>query len=162
MRNLFAVAGGMVGGIITGALFGWIGHVRNIRPVLVFFRDDEDKRLNEWPKWKVKNVGQGTGMHIRIREYGPKPKSVEIRKVHPYAMEPGCVRQLDWMTVGSKIEADYTDVYGRRWYTSIAEYNDTVFRRRYWNFWRRPSRRELRQYETELHVLRSKRNSSTE
>ena len=145
------IIGGMVGGLLTGGLFGWIGHLRNIRPVLVFFRDDQDEK----PKWKIKNVGQGAAMHIRIRDYDSA--GVVIRRVHPYAIEPGCGRPLDWVTAGARLEADYTDVYGRRWYKSVAQNNDTVFCRRHWNFWRRPAESELTQYEADIHVLKSMR-----
>jgi len=75
------------------------------------------------------------------------------RKVRPYALQPGMERPLSWVTAGFKLEADYTDIYGRRWYRSTAEDNETVFSRRYRSFWRRPSHRALSQYEVEIHVL---------
>jgi hypothetical protein len=55
LGNPSPVIGGVLGGILTGGLFGWVGHVRSVRPILVFFRDHEDPT----PKWKIKNIGLG-------------------------------------------------------------------------------------------------------
>ncbi len=92
-------------------------------------------------------------MHIRIRDY--ESADIVRRKVRPYALEPESERPLTWVTAGFKLETDYTDIYGRRWYRSTANDNETVFSRRYLSFWRRPSHKELLQYEVEIHVLRS-------
>ena len=99
-------------------------------------------------------------MHIRIRDYDSA--GVIKRKVHPYAIEPGTARPLDWVMAGARLEADYTDVYGRRWYKSVAKHNDTIFSKRRWNFWCRPAESELAQYDPEIHVLRSMRNNIKE
>ena len=76
------IIGGIVGGLLTGGLFGWISHVRSIRPILIFFRDENESA----PKWKLKNIGRGPAMHIRIRDYDAKGDVV--RKVRPY---PSCL-----------------------------------------------------------------------
>lgn len=155
VMNPSPVIGGVLGGLITGGLFGWLGHVRSIRPILVFFRDPgEDK-----PKWKIKNIGQGGAMHIRIRDYSTE-KDI-VRKVHAYALVPGQSRTLAWVTSGFKLEVDYTDAYGRRWYRSVAKDNDTVYKRRYGSLWRRPPRREFAGYEPEIHVIRALRKEPT-
>jgi hypothetical protein len=151
--NPSPVVGGILGGMLSGGLFGcilgWMSHVRGIRPILVFFRDENE----EAPKWKVRNIGTGPAMHIRIRDYDSK--NLVTRRVRPYALQSGRERPLDWVTAGSRLEADYSDVYGRRWYRSVATENETVFARRFRSFWRRPSTSEIREYEPEIHVLRS-------
>lgn len=149
LKNPSPVVGGVLGGILTGGLFGWVSHVRGVRPILVFIRDHAEAV----PRWKIRNIGQGPAMHIRIRDY--ESDNIVKRKVRPYALEPGNERPLTWVTAGFKLEADYTDIYGRRWYRSTAKDNETVFRRRYLSFWRHPSHKELSTYEVEIHVLRS-------
>jgi len=146
------IIGGVLGGLITGGLFGWVSHVRSVRPILVFYRDDTEPA----PKWKMKNIGEGPAMNIRIRDY--ESKTVIKRKVRPYALEPGVVRDLTWVTGGFKLEADYTDAYGRTSYRSTASDNETKFTRSFRNLWRRPKHDEMLQYEIELHVLRAMRS----
>lgn len=145
------IMGAILGGFITGGAFGWLTHIRNIRPTLVFFRDETEAS----PKWKMRNIGQGAAMYIRVRDY--KGGSV-VRKVKPYALRPGDDRPLDWVTGGDRLEADYTDVYGRRWYQSVGDDNNTVFKRRHRSLWRRPSKKDLEDYEPEIHVLRGSRS----
>ena len=48
--------GAIIGGFITGGLFGWITYVRNIRPVLIIYRHIFQD--GNW-LWYVKNIGQG-------------------------------------------------------------------------------------------------------
>jgi hypothetical protein len=153
VTNPSPVMGGVLGGLLTGGLFGWISHVRSIRPLLVFYRDESEAE----PKWKMKNIGQGPAMHVRIRDY--TAKGDVLRKVQSYALPPDQSRPLDWVTGGAKLEADYTDAYGRRWYQSIGEENDTTFKRHYGSFWRRPSKQLFIEYEKEIHVLRALRQS---
>src|ERR1700691_3752525 len=67
---------------------------------------------------------------------------------------PGKDRPLDWVTGGAKLETDYTDAYGRNWYRSIGIENETIFKsRRSW--WLRPSLKEIKEYDVEIHVLRA-------
>lgn len=140
--------GGIIGGLLTGGLFGWISHGRSIRPTLVFYRDETDAQ----PKWRLKNVGLGPALHIRVRDY--KGASI-VRKVKPYAIEPSESRPLDWVTGGDRLEADYTDVFGRRWYRSVGDNNDTHFEKKcHVFFWTRPPKKAFEGYEPEIHVLR--------
>ncbi|MGA3189745.1 MAG: hypothetical protein ABSF22_21775 [Bryobacteraceae bacterium] len=113
------IIGGVLGGLITGGFFGWVSHIRSVRPILVFYRDDTEPA----PKWKIKNIGEGPALNIRIRDY--ESKTVIKRKVRPYALEPGVERDLKWVTGGFKLEADYTDAYGRTSYRSTASDNET-------------------------------------
>jgi hypothetical protein len=154
LANPSPIMGGILGGTLTGGLFGWLSHVRDIRPILVFFRDETEERA----KWKMKNIGPGPAMHIRVRDYSSSRDVA--RRVHPYALQPGDTRPLDWVTGGFKLEADYTDAYGRRWYQSIGEDNDTVFKRQYRSLWRRPSKKRFEGYDAEIHALRALKERS--
>jgi hypothetical protein len=142
--------GGILGGVITGGLFGWVAYLRNIRPTLIFFRRQEgDRRI-----WQLKNVGQGVAAYVRIHDFAQDKKSV-VNKVRTYPIGPAdAARELVWATACDKLEALYTDVYGRRWYRTICDENENEFRRIHHSFWRRPMIAELRDYPMEIDALR--------
>jgi hypothetical protein len=140
--------GGIIGGSITGGLFGWIAHGRSIRPVLVFLRDPEEKQ----PRWKIQNVGAGPALNIRIRDY---ENTTVKNSVHAYPLMPGAPRSIAWVSGGDRLEADYTDAYGRRRYMSIGENNATTYKRRLMKIWfLRPTKNYLQGYKPEIHELR--------
>ena len=116
--------GGIVGGLVTCGFFGWISHGRSIRPILVFLRDADE----ESPRWKIQNVGTGPATNIRIRDYNDNMKVTH--HLHAYPLTPGAPRSIEWVTDGTKLEADYTDAYGRRRYLSVGQNNTTIYRRR--------------------------------
>ncbi len=102
--------GGVIGGLITGGFFGWVAYLRNIRPTLIFFRTQEGNRRT----WQLQNVGQGVAAYVRIRDFASDKKTV-VKKVRTYPIGPADkARELEWVTAGGKLEASYTDVYGRR------------------------------------------------
>jgi len=139
--------GGVFGGLITGGLFGWISYVRSMRPAIFFIRDADDGS----PRWKMRNLGNGPAVNIRVRDY--KGQTVQAR-IHCYPLIAGEKRSIAWVSGGDKLEAEYTDVYGRRWYRSVGENNSTNYSRRRFAFWRRPAKDYLLGYEPEIHALR--------
>jgi hypothetical protein len=139
--------GGILGGLLTGGLFGWITHVRGIRPILIFYRDEKE----ETPKWRMKNIGQGPAMHIRVSDY--KSDTHVSNRVLLYPIRPGEERPLTWVTGGNKLIAEYTDAYGRRWFKSIGLDNDTRFGRVFKSFFRRPPKKHFENFQPEIHVL---------
>lgn len=141
--------GGILGGFITGGVFGWVTYLRNIRPTLIFFRrQDGDRRV-----WQLKNVGNGVAAYVRIHDFSSDKKTI-VSKIRTYPIGPGDpARELVWLTAGGKLEALYTDVYGRRWYRTVCDDNENAFHRVRWSFGRRPSSTELRSYEKEIDVL---------
>jgi hypothetical protein len=150
--------GGILGGIITGGIFGWVAYLRNIRPTLIFFRCQEGERRI----WQLKNVGQGVAAYVRIRDYASDKKSI-VRKVRTYPIGPNDpARELVWVTAGGKLEALYTDAYGRRSYRTICDENENEFSWSYRSLGRRPTIAELRDYQPEIDVLREyERNNKT-
>jgi hypothetical protein len=149
--------GGIVGGLITGGLFGWVGYLRNIRPTLVFFRvQDGNDRI-----WQLKNVGQGVAAYVRIHDFAFDKKTIS-NKTRTYPIGPNDPpRKLVWATAGGKLEALYTDVYGRRWYRTICDENENEFRRIHHSFWRRPKVAELRHYRKEIDAILENRGNDT-
>jgi hypothetical protein len=141
--------GGIVAGLITGGFFGWIAYLRNIRPTLIFYRVQEGKDR----VWQAKNVGQGVAAYVRIHDYNADKRTI-TKKVRTYPIGPNDPpRKLVWLTDGGKLEALYTDVYGRRWYQTICDENENRFSRIHRSFWRRPNISELRKYEKEIDAV---------
>jgi hypothetical protein len=148
--------GGILGGLITGGVFGWVAYLRNIRPTLLFFRCQVGKRRI----WQLKNVGQGVAAYERVHDFAPDKKTI-VNKVRTYPIGPDdAPRELIWATEGGKLEALYTDVYGRRWYQTTCDENENQFRRIRWSFWRRPKIAELRQYPKEIDAILEYENNA--
>src|SRR5579871_1259435 len=97
--------GGIIGGLVTGGLFGWINYIRNIKPVIIFHRDADEAQ----PRWKIRNIGPGAAINIRIRDYDAKG-GIDNR-VHCYPLCANEKRSIAWVTGGEVLEVDYTDVY---------------------------------------------------
>jgi hypothetical protein len=141
--------GGIIGGLITGGLFGWVAYLRNIRPTLIFFR----RQVGTRRVWELKNVGQGVAAYVRVHDFAADKKSIVNRR-RTYPIGPtDAPRELGWATVGGKLEALYTDVYGRRWYRTICDENENEFVRIHCSFWRRPKIAELRNYPLEIDAI---------
>ena len=147
--------GGIVGALITGGVFGWVAYMRNIRPTLIFFRRQEGERRI----WQLKNVGQGVAAYVRIHDFAHDRKSI-VNKVRTYPIGPNDpARELVWVTEGGKLEALYTDVYGRRWYRTTCDENENEFSRAR-SFWRRPEIAELQKYKLEIDAIQEYEKSN--
>jgi hypothetical protein len=103
--------------------------------------------------WQIKNVGQGVAAYVRVHDFASDKKTI-VNKVRTYPIGPtDAPRELIWATAGGKLDALYTDVYGRRWYQTICDENENQFRRIRWSFGRRPKIAALRQYPTEIDAI---------
>ncbi len=150
--------GGILGGLITGGVFGWVTYLRNIRPTLIFFRLQERERR----VWQLKNVGQGVAAYVRVHDFALDKKTI-VSKVRTYPIGPtDDPRELIWAKAGGKLEALYTDIYGRRWYQTTCDENENRFRRIHRSFWRRPKIAELIQYQKEIDAILKDRKTATE
>jgi hypothetical protein len=84
--------GGIIGGLITGGLFGWVSYLRNIRPTLIFFRvQDGNDRI-----WQLKNVGRGVAAYVRVHDFAWDKKTI-ANKGRTYPIGPDdAPRKLVW------------------------------------------------------------------
>jgi len=69
---------------------------------------------------------------------------------------PGEPRSIAWVSAGFKLEADYTDAYGKRRYISVGKNNATTYKRwiKKWGWGFRPSKKYLNGYKPEIHAIR--------
>ena len=149
--------GGVLGGLITGGIFGWVAYLRTIRPTLIFFRRQEgNERI-----WRLKNVGQGVAAYVRIHDIGADKQKIEGR-VRTYPIGQGEERKLVWIKAGGKLEALYTDVYGRRWYRTVCDENENQFHRQWRAFWCRPDISKIRAYRQEIDAILEHERSKKE
>lgn len=61
MSNPSPWVGGILGGLLTGGVFGWITHLRNTRPILIFIRRPDDT-------WRLKNIGKGSAFDVIFKD----------------------------------------------------------------------------------------------
>ena len=108
LQNPSPWIGGILGGLLTGGLFGWLSHVRNIRPVLVF--------LYKIPEgWQLQNVGLGPAIRL-IVAHAANDKTWMLPTLYPSLSKDGSVSLSD-VSPAAYLAVKYTDANGH-WYST--------------------------------------------
>jgi hypothetical protein len=110
--------GGIVSGALTAGIFGWISHVRSVRPVLVFLHKDN-------VGWFVKNIGVGPAIDVVLAEANNDKKWVLPTLYYPIAKDDTCT--LLGLGKAEYLGMKYTDVNGH-WYSTVCGYNKNKFK----------------------------------
>lgn len=104
MNNPSPWVGGVIGGVITGGLFGWITHMRNTRPVLVFLRRPD-------ASWYVKNVGRFVALDVIFKA---EAKDGNSESYLMYPISDGEERSLGILKYGDTLTAYFKGLH-RPW-----------------------------------------------
>jgi hypothetical protein len=146
--------GGIIGALVTGGVFGYVAYLRTLRPTLIFFREQEREGRRVW---QLKNVGVGVATYVRIFDYAADKMTV-AHSVRTYPMAPGEKRELVWLRAGHRLEARYTDLYGRREYQTTCDGNENEIHRKwrhwYWPWFPRPKAKDVASYQLEIDAIK--------
>jgi hypothetical protein len=108
--------GGVLGGILTAGIFGWISHVRSIRPVLFF--------LYERDGWYLRNIGSGPALDVIVAS-ADNDKRWQIPTLYHPISKDGNVK-LKGLGVAEYLAVKYTGI-NRHWYSTQCGYNINRF-----------------------------------
>jgi hypothetical protein len=111
-----------IAAIVLSVYLAWLAHQRSIMPVLVF--------LYKNGSWVLNNVGSGPALNLRVARNRPADATgaewVDLLRCYPLApKETMLLPYPDAMAIA----AVYTDVYGKRLYSSYCRDYSTTFAR---------------------------------
>jgi hypothetical protein len=89
--------GGILGGLLTGGVFGYMAHLRNTRPILVFFRRPDSM-------WRLRNIGRGAAFDVVFTDQDGKGRSSSFIL---YPMSDGEEKPLGTLKYGEALSVHY-------------------------------------------------------